>query len=125
MYIPDGMLCTTTHEWIAEKDNVATIGLTDVAIKHLGEVLFIEFPEIGTNYSKDEPFITITSTKGANELYMPVSGEITEINEQLINSVELINEDSYSNWLVRIKPEDFINDSANLMDYNDYIDEIN
>ena len=123
MYMPDRMLCSATHEWIAEENNIATIGLTDIALKHLGEILFVEFPEIGANYSKNEPFITITSTKGANELYMPVSGEIIEINEQLINSVELINEDCYLNWLVKIKPEDFLNDSANLMDYSDYIDE--
>lgn len=124
MYIPDGILCSSTHEWILEEENSATVGLTDVAIKHLGEILFIELPEINSHFSKDEPFATINSTKGANEIYMPVSGDIIEINEQLINSVELLNEDCYTNWLIKIKPNDFSKDSLNLIEYSDYADEL-
>lgn len=123
MYMPDGILCSSTHEWVFEEKNIATIGLTEIAIKHLGEIIFIELPEIGTSCAKNEPFATITSTKGANELYMPISGEIIEINEQLINSAELINEDCYSNWLIKIKPDDFAQDSTDLIEYSDYIDE--
>ncbi len=124
MYMPDGILCSSTHEWVCEENDIATIGLTDVAIEHLGEILFIELPEANMHYSKDEPFATINSTKGAHELYMPVSGKIVEVNEQLINSVELLNEDCYSNWLIKIEPDNFAQDVANLMEYSDYIDEM-
>lgn len=124
MYMPDGILCSSTHEWVYEEDNIATIGLTDVAIEHLGEILFLELPEIDAYFSKDEPFATINSTKGVHELYMPVSGTVIEANEQLINSVELLNEDCYSNWLIKIKPDDFNKDTGNLMEYSDYIDEV-
>lgn len=124
MTIPEGILCSKTHEWIAEIDNQYTIGLTDWAVEQLGDVVFIELPEIGATFSKDETFATIESVKAASEIYMPVSGEIIEINEDLINSPELINEDSFNAWLVKIKPENFQEDSQGLMEYNDYKDEV-
>lgn len=124
MNIPDGILCSKTHEWVQENEDLAVIGLTDYAIEQLGDVVFIELPEVGSNYAKDEVFATIESVKAASEIYMPVGGEIVEINEELINSPELINEDAFNAWLVKIKPQDFQNDSIGLMEYNDYKDEV-
>lgn len=124
MNIPEGILCSKTHEWVVEENDIATIGLTDWAVEQLGDVVFIELPEIGSIFSKDEVFATIESVKAASEIYMPVGGEIVEINEDLINSPELINEDSYSAWLVKIKPTNFQEDSQGLMEYNDYKDEV-
>lgn len=124
MNIPDGILCSKTHEWVQENEDLAVIGLTDYAIEQLGDIVFIELPEVGSNYAKDEVFATIESVKAASEIYMPVGGEIVEINEELINSPELINEDAFNAWLVKIKPQDFQNDSIGLMEYNDYKDEV-
>ena len=124
MTMPEGILCSRTHEWVAELDDIVTIGLTDWAVKQMGDIVFVELPEVGLNFSKDEAFATIESVKAASELYMPVSGEIVEINEELINSPELINEDSFEAWLVKVKPYDFQYDSQSLLDYNDYIDEL-
>lgn len=124
MTIPDGILCSKTHEWIVEVDNQYIIGLTDIALERLSEIISIELPEIGSYYSKGETFGTIESIKIASELYMPVGGEIIEINTELINSPELINEDPFDAWLIKIKPEDFQKESQNLMDYNDYKDEV-
>ncbi len=124
MNIPDGILCSKTHEWVQENEDLAVIGLTDYAIEQLGDVVFIELPEVGSSYAKDEVFATIESVKAASEIYMPVGGEIVEINEELINSPELINEDAFNAWLVKIKPQDFQNDSIGLMEYNDYKDEV-
>lgn len=124
MNTPDGILCTKTHEWILDENETATIGLTDWAVEQLGDVVFVELPEIGSNFSKEEVFATIESVKAASEIYMPVGGEIVEVNEKLINSPELINEDPWSNWLVKIKPENFQQDSNGLMEYDDYKEEV-
>ncbi len=124
MNIPDGILCSKTHEWVLEENGEALIGLTDWAVEQLGDVVFIELPEVGSVFGKDEVFATIESVKAASEIYMPVSGEILEVNEQLINSPELINEDSYSAWLVKIKPSNYQEDANGLMEYDDYKDEV-
>ena len=124
MNTPEGILCTKTHEWVLDENGVATIGLTDWAVEQLGDVVFVELPELGATFSKEEVFATIESVKAASEIYMPVGGEIIEVNEQLINSPELINEDSWSNWLVKIKPTNFQSDSTGLMEYNDYREEV-
>ena len=124
MNIPDGILCSKTHEWVLEENGEALIGLTDWAVEQLGDVVFIELPEVGSVFGKDEVFATIESVKAASEIYMPISGEILEVNEQLINSPELINEDSYSAWLVKIKPSNYQEDANGLMEYDDYKDEV-
>ncbi len=124
MNIPEGILCSKTHEWVLEEGSEVTVGLTDWAIEQLGDVVFIELPEVGSSFSKDEVFATIESVKAASEIYMPVAGEILEVNEQLINSPELINEDSYSAWLVKVKPSNYQEDTVGLMEYDDYKDEV-
>lgn len=124
MTMPDGILCSKTHEWILEENNQATIGLTDYAIEQLGDIVFIELPEVGVSFEKDEVFATIESVKAASEIYMPVAGKIIEVNENLVNSPELINEDSYDAWLVKIECVDFQKDSHGLLEYTDYREEI-
>ena len=124
MNIPEGILCSKTHEWVLEENGEVLVGLTDWAVEQLGDVVFIELPEAASSFSKDEVFATIESVKAASEIYMPVAGEILEVNEQLINSPELINEDPYSAWLVKVKPSDYQEDAASLMEYDDYKDEV-
>lgn len=124
MNIPDGILCSKTHEWVLDENGVISIGLTDWAVEQLGDIVFIELPEIGSKFSKDEVFATIESVKAASEIYMPVSGEVIEANVDLINSPELINEDSFSSWLIKVKPENFKEDSQGLLEYDDYKDEV-
>jgi len=122
--IPEGILCSKTHEWVMEDGSQAIIGLTDWAVEQLGDVVFIELPEVGATFSKDEVFATIESVKAASEIYMPIGGEILEINEDLINSPELINEDAFGSWLVKVKPENYQDDTQGLLEYNDYRDEV-
>ncbi len=124
MNIPEGILCTKTHEWILEEGKTAKIGLTDYAVEQLGDVVFIELPEVDNSFSKDEVFATIESVKAASEIYMPVSGKVTAVNEELINSPELINEDAFQNWLIQIEPDNFKEDSEGLMEYSDYKEEV-
>ena len=124
MTMPDGILCAKTHEWILEEDNKATIGLTDYAIEQLGDIVFIELPEVGATYAKEEVFATIESVKAASEIYMPVSGKVIDANEKLTNPPALLNEDAFENWLVKIECDNFQQDSQGLLEYNDYKDEV-
>ena len=101
------------------------IGITDWQVNQLGDIVFVELPETGSALEKDEVFATIESVRNAYELYMPVGGKIIEVNEKLINSPELINEDCYANWLIKIEPDNFQEDSEGLLEYSDYIDEVN
>ena len=124
MNTPEGILCSRTHEWVLEENNQVLIGLTDWQASQMGDIVSVELPETGQSYSKGEMFATVESVRMACELYMPVSGKIIEVNENLINSPDLINEDCYSNWFIKVKPDDFKSDSENLIEYIDYIDEM-
>lgn len=123
--VPEGILCSNTHEWVLEDGKLCTIGLTDYAIEQLGDVVFVELPEVGSEFVKNEVFATIESVKAASEIYMPVGGKIVEVNEELINSPEIINEDPYEKgWLVKIESETVQEDSVGLLEYEDYKEEV-
>ena len=124
MNTPEGILCARTHEWVLEEKNEVLIGLTDWQASQMGDIVSVDLPETDSEFSKDEIFATVESVRMACELYMPVAGKIVEVNEELINSPDLINEDSYSNWLVKVQPQDFQRDSEGLIEYIDYIDEV-
>lgn len=118
---PEGILCSKTHEWALEEGDTVTIGLTDYAIEQLGDIVFVELPEVGSEFVKNEVFATIESVKAASEIYMPVGGKVTEINEELINSPELINEDVWGKgWLIKIETNTYQEDSLGLLEYEDY-----
>lgn len=121
----ESMLCTKTHEYVLEKDDTYEVGITDYAIEQLGDIVFIELPEVGATFSKNEAFATIESVKAASEIYMPISGEVVEINEEIVDSPELLNDESYENkWFVKIKSDANQVEFADLMDYSDYKEEI-
>ncbi len=74
---PEGILCSKTHEWALEEGDTVTIGLTDYAIEQLGDIVFVELPEVGSEFVKNEVFATIESVKAASEIYMPIGGKVT------------------------------------------------
>ncbi len=112
---PEGILCSKTHEWALEDGNNIIIGLTDYAIEQLGDIVFVELPEVGSEFVKNEVFATIESVKAAEEIYMPIGGKVIEINEELINSPELINEDVWEKgWLIKIESSTYQEDSLGL-----------
>lgn len=121
----ESMLCTKTHEYILEKDGSYEVGITDYAINQLGDIVFIELPEVGSNFSKNEVFATIESVKAASEIYMPISGTIKEINEEIVNAPELLNDESYEQkWFVKIDSEAEQLEFSDLLDYSDYKEEV-
>lgn len=119
------ILCSKSHEYVYEKDGSYYIGLTDYAIEQLGDIVFVELPEVGASYAKGEIFGTVESVKAASEIYMPVSGKVVEINEQLIEKPELLNEQPFQDmWLVKVDCEFFDVDSQDLVKYDKYIEEV-
>ena len=101
---PADLQYTPTHEWIKIEGDEGTVGITDYAQDALGDVVYIELPEVGATFDADKTFGVIESVKAASDLYMPVAGEITAVNSTLIDSPELINSDPYGDgWLVKFK----------------------
>ena len=104
MKIPQDLVYTKEHEWIRVNDNILTIGITDFAQGELGDIIFVEFPEIGEEFQKDDPFGTIEAVKTVADIFAPVQGKIIEINHDIENSPEIINLDPYGDgWLVKIE----------------------
>lgn len=125
MSVTEGILCSKTHEYILEKDGIYTIGLTDYAVEQLGDIVFLELPDIGAEFAKGEVFATIESVKAASEIYMPISGKIVEINESVVDNPEILNESPYENgWLVKVESETATADSIDLLEYEDYKEEV-
>ncbi|MBU0465064.1 MAG: glycine cleavage system protein GcvH [Proteobacteria bacterium] len=120
--LPDDVKYTKSHEWAKLSGDIVTIGLNDYAQDQLGEIVFVELPEKGDTFSKGDEFGSVESVKAVSEIYIPISGEIVEINEGLENAPELVNESCYDNgWLIKVKPED-ISELDDLMDKDEYLD---
>ncbi len=121
----ESMLCTKTHEYVLEQGDKFEIGITPYAIEQLGDIVFIELPEVDAEFSKNEVFATVESVKAASEIYMPISGKVIEINEAIVDSPELLNDESYSEkWLIKIESSADQVEFADLLDYSDYIEEV-
>ena len=120
MNTPDHLLYTKEHEWADFKENEVTIGITDYAQGQLGDIIFIEFPEVGQELNAGDTFGEVEAVKTVSELYVPVSGTIIEINEKLEDSADLVNTDPYGDgWLIKIKPTN-INEKDHLMNFSSY-----
>ncbi len=126
MSITEKILCSKTHEYILENsDKTYTIGLTDYAVDQLGDIVFLELPEADTEYKKGETFATIESVKAASEIYMPISGKIIEVNNEIADSPEILNKDSYEKgWLVKVEMTGNETELSDLMEYEDYKEEL-
>jgi glycine cleavage system H protein len=104
---PADLRYTSEHEWARLEGAIVRIGITDYAQDALGDVVYVELPEPGTRVTQDAPFGEIQSPKAVSDLFAPVTGEITERNEEVIAAPELVNEDPYGEgWLVTIRPDD-------------------
>ena len=126
MSITDKILCSKSHEYILNNgDKNYLVGLTDYAIEQLGDIVFLELPEVGASFNKGDVFATVESVKAASEIYMPISGTITEINDAVVNTPEILNENPYEEgWLVKV---DFTGNDIELeelLNYNDYKEEV-
>jgi glycine cleavage system H protein len=126
MSITEKVLCSKSHEFLLDNgDETYTVGLTDYAVEQLGDIVFLELPEVGSEFKKGETFATIESVKAASEIYMPVSGKIVEINEEAVDTPEILNEDVWEKgWLVKIKLTGDEAEQNDLLEYEDYKEEL-
>ena len=120
MNIPENLLYTSEHEWIKIDGEIATIGVTDFAQSELGDIIFLEFPDLNSVFNKGDIFGTIEAVKTVSDLYMPIDGEICEINDSLNDSPEKVNEDPYKDgWMVKVKIDKSVSLDG-LLDSNQY-----
>ena len=108
MEFPKGLKYSKEHEWVlVEDEDGAVIGISDFAQNELGEVVYVEAPELGEKISRDDPFGAVESVKAVSDLYAPVSGAVTEVNDALPDTPELINEDPYGEgWIIKVAMSD-------------------
>lgn len=105
MNVPKELKYSEEHEWVKSEDGKIRIGITDFAQDELGDIVFVELPEVGDNISADEAFGSVESVKTVSELYAPISGKVVEVNENLEDSPEFVNESPYEKaWMVIIEP---------------------
>ena len=122
MNIPEKLKYTKEHEWIKIDSSFAYVGITDFAQSELGDIVFIEMPNIGDVFEKDDVFGTIEAVKTLADLFLPVSGKIVEVNEKLDSQPELVNSDPYEDgWIVKLELVD-TSDVDSLLDDKDYKD---
>lgn len=117
---PDDLLYTKEHEWVRLSEDIGTVGITDHAQKELGDIVYVELPKVGDKFDAGQAFGSVESVKAVSELFLPVSGEVVEINDDVGNAPETINADPYKNgWLVRIRLRDSA-ETADLMSNEEY-----
>ncbi len=117
---PDDCQYTKEHEWVRLEDGIAVVGITDYAQDHLGDVVFVELPDVGTEVAQFEPFGVIDSVKASSELYAPLSGEVEAINDALTEQPELVNQAPYGEgWMIKVRPADLA-ELEQLLDANGY-----
>lgn len=120
MNIPEKLLYTKEHEWVKKEDGQVTIGITDFAQSQLGDIIFLELPEVGQKIVSGEPFGEIEAVKTVSELYAPINGTVIEINEDLEDDPDNINQDCYgSGWIIKVELDGAL-DKDNLLNHKDY-----
>jgi len=119
--VPEGLHYTKEHEWMKVENGLCRVGVTDYAQKSLHEVVYVDLPQLGKILSQNAAFGTVESVKAVSELYSPVSGDIAERNEKLLQSPELVNQDPYgAGWIVIVKPSHLQEDMRALLSADSY-----
>jgi glycine cleavage system H protein len=119
MAYPAGYRYTKDHEWVDLSDGRAKVGVTDYAQQQLGDVVYIELPDVGRTLKQGQPFGTIESVKAVSELYAPLSGEVVEVNTGVKEKPEMVNADPHASWMIAIKVAD-PGEAASLLDAGQY-----
>ncbi len=119
MKFPEDLHYSRSHEWVRVDGDIATVGITEHAQKELGEIVYLELPEVGHVFDSGQEFGTVESVKAVSELFSPVAGEVTEVNKQAVEDPAALNEDSYGDgWLIKLKLS--TDDLTDLMDAKGY-----
>ncbi len=102
----EGLYYSESHEWVKVEGNIAIIGITDHAQHEMGDLSYVDMPEVDDELEKGEEFGAVESVKAASDLYSPVSGTVVEINEDLEDAPELLNQDAFANWIIKVEMSD-------------------
>jgi glycine cleavage system H protein len=122
--VPDDLWYLESHEWVRVEDGTATVGISDFAQDELGDIVYVEFPEVGDEVAQDEEFGVIESIKAVSDLYAPVSGEVLDRNETLFDDPELVNEEPFEGgWMLEVDLADE-SELEELLDAEAYADQI-
>lgn len=114
---PSDLLYASTHEWASSDGDQIIVGISDYAQHALGDVVFVELPEVGSTLEQGQSFGAVESVKAASDVYAPVSGEVIEVNETLVDAPETVNSDPYeSGWMIKLRARDFEGERGSLMD---------
>ncbi len=121
MDVPKELRYSAEHEWVAVEDGIARVGITDYAQDQLGDIVYVELPEVGTAVQKEEPFGVVESVKAVSDIFSPVSGTVVEVNIDLPSSPEMVNDDPYGDaWMIGIQVSE-PDELEDLMDAEEYI----
>lgn len=126
MEFPEELRYTEEHEWVLVEDDIATIGITDFAQDQLGDVVFVELPEIGDELEAGKTFGVVESVKAVSDVYSPLTGEVVEVNDELPDEPEMVNNSPYEDgWMVklRIASKDELDGLMDASDYQDFIEQ--
>ena len=126
MEFPEGLKYSKEHEWVLVEDKVAIIGITEFAEHELGDVVYVELPEVGEKIVKDDPFAAVESVKAVSDVFAPVSGTVLEINDTLPENPETINDDPYGDgWMIKVEmtDKDDLKDLMSAEEYAEYIEQ--
>jgi glycine cleavage system H protein len=118
---PSDLKYTKEHEWVRVSGDQVQVGITDYAQKQLGDVVYLELPDVGRSINRGEVFGTIESVKAVSELYAPLSGEVVEVNSHLAQHPDTVNSDPHGSWMITIKVSNAA-ETNDLLDANAYID---
>jgi glycine cleavage system H protein len=122
--IPENLRYTKDHEWVEVNGDVASVGITDYAQHALGDVVYIDMPRVGDKFNSHEAFGSVESVKAVSEIFMPIAGEITEVNEGINDTPENVNKDPYaSGWMVKVRMDNPLEADAMLssIEYEEYL----
>ncbi len=105
--VPAHLKYAASHEWmLLNADGSVTVGITDHAQEALGDLVFVELPEVGAHFEKDKEIAVVESVKAAADVYAPIAGTVTEVNQSAADAPEIVNQDAYAAWLFRMTPDD-------------------
>lgn len=125
MTFPENLKFSKEHEWVMVEGDVALIGITEFAQSELGDVVYVELPDVGEKITKDDPFGSVESVKAVSDLFAPVSGAVIEVNDSLPDNPELVNEDSYGDgWMIKVQMSDKeeLKDLLAADEYGEYVE---
>jgi glycine cleavage system H protein len=125
MEFPEELKYSKEHEWVLVENRTATIGITDYAQQELGDIVYVELPEVGEKVVKDDPFAAVESVKAVSDVYAPISGAVVDVNDTLPETPETINEDPYGDgWMIKVEISDMdeLKDLMTAEEYAEYVE---